>query len=275
MSSGLLCLCFAGPQRADTLRVSARRRSARGLILPAATTRVGRLGFPAVSIRPRDLDDPTYRAGVIDLLGLLARGELSAFERLSSDAGMAPTLHDRAALAEMANAEYHHFEQLRDRLVDLGVKPEEAMAPFDEAFASFHDHTQPNDWLEGLVKAYIGDGIAADFYREVSAALDQETRDLVISVLDDTGHAGFVVDRVRAAIAADARVAGRLALWGRRLVGEALCQAGRTAAERSALLSLILDGLDRRGMELSELSHVFAQIMENHARRMASLGLAA
>jgi rubrerythrin len=228
-----------------------------------------------VTTRRRDLEDPTYRAGVIDLLGLLARGELSAFERLSSDARLAPNIHDRAALAEMANAEYHHYEQLRDRLLELGVKPEDAMAPFDETFESFHRHTEPKDWLESLVKAYIGDGIAADFYREVSSALDQKTRDLVITVLDDTGHAEFVVDRVRAAIAADPRVAGRLALWGRRLVGEALCQAGLTARERGALLGLILDGLNWRGMDIAELSQVFAQIMENHARRMAALGLSA
>jgi hypothetical protein len=38
---------------------------------------------------------------------------------------------------------------------------------------------------------------------------------------------------------------------------------------------LILDGLNWRGMDIAELSQVFAQIMENHARRMAALGLSA
>lgn len=223
----------------------------------------------------RDLDDPAYRAGIIDLLGLLAHGEMSAFERLSADAGLAPNQRDRAALAAMANAEYKHFEQLRDRIVDLGADPVQAMAPFNRAFAEFHAYTEPKDWLEGLLKAYIGDGIAADFYREVATALDKDTRDLVIEVLDDTGHAAFVVDHVRAAIESDPRVAGRLALWGRRLVGEALSQAGSTAAEREALITLILDGLDRRGMDLTEISQVFSRITENHARRMAALGLSA
>ena len=27
--------------------------------------------------------------------------------------------------------------------------------------------TAPSDWLEGLVKAYVGDSISEDFYREV------------------------------------------------------------------------------------------------------------
>src|SRR5690349_23663221 len=47
---------------------------------------------------------------------------------------------------------------------------------------------------------------------------DEDTRSLVLSVLEDTGQADFAVSVVREAIAEDPRVAGRLALWGRRLV---------------------------------------------------------
>src|SRR4029453_2507537 len=118
---------------------------------------------------------------------------------------------------------------------ELGADPDDAMAPFREPLDAFHEHTTPADWLEGLVKAYVGDGIAADFYREVAAYLDQDTRSLVLEVLEDTGHADFAVDRVRTAIKADPRVSGRLALWGRRLVGEALSQAQRVAADRDSL----------------------------------------
>jgi len=38
------------------------------------------------------LQDPGYRHAVVDLLGAVAYGELSAFERLAEDAQMAPTL---------------------------------------------------------------------------------------------------------------------------------------------------------------------------------------
>src|SRR4051812_50049212 len=59
--------------------------------------------------------DPRYRAAVVDLLGALAYGELAAFERLAEDAKLAPTLEDKAELAAMAAAEFHHFQRLRDR----------------------------------------------------------------------------------------------------------------------------------------------------------------
>jgi hypothetical protein len=219
--------------------------------------------------------DQEYREAVIDLLGVLAYGELSAFERLAADAALAPKIDDKAAIAGMATSEYRHFLALRDRLADLGVDPGEAMSPFRPALDGFHAHTAPSDWLEGLVKAYVGDGIGTDFYKEIANFLDPRTRELVLAVCDDMGNSAFIVDRVRTAIEADPRVAGRLALWGRRLVGEALSQAQRVAAERDALSMLLVGGVDRPGTDLAEIGRMLARLTDNHARRMAALGLAA
>ena len=221
------------------------------------------------------IDDPDYRAAVVDLLGVLAYGELSAFERLAADAALAPTIADKSALAGMAVAEHAHFERLSERLAELGADPNAAMEPFREPLDSFHRSTAPSDWLEGLVKAYVGDGIGQDFYTEMAAYLDPETRALVLEVMADLGHSAFAVDRVRAAIEADGRVAGRLALWGRRLVGEALTQAQRVAVERDALDALLVGSPDRPGMGLGGAGALFSRIIEQHSRRMASLGLAA
>lgn len=220
------------------------------------------------------MPDDAYETAVIDLLGVLAYGELSAFERLCADAALAPSLDDKAEVAAMACAEFGHFQQLRAKLSDLGVSADDAMRPFVAPLDAFHASTAPADWLEGLVKAYVGDGIAADFYREISVLLDQANRALVLEVFADTGHSEFVVSRVRAAIVADPRVAGRLALWGRRLMGEALSQAQRVAAERDALAGLLAGG-SGGGMDLVELGRMFTRITEQHTKRMAALGLAA
>jgi hypothetical protein len=212
------------------------------------------------------------REAVVDLLGALAYGELTAFERLALDSRLAPTIADKASLAGMAAAEFGHFRSLVDYLRDeIGVDPEKAMEPFVTPLNEFHESTAPSNWLEGLVKAYVGDNIAADFYREISVFLDPSTRDLVLQVLEDTGHSEFAVDRVRAAIRADPAVAGRLALWGRRLVGEALTQAQRVAAERDALILLVAGS----GDNLGEFSRMLGRITERHTERMASLGLSA
>jgi len=204
--------------------------------------------------------DPMYVAAVVDLLGVIAYGELSAFERLAADVRLAPGLEDKAELAAMASTEFGHFIRLRDRLAELSVEPYAAMAPFQEPFDAFHARTAPADWFEGLVKAYVGDGLAADFYREISAFVDVDTRALIISSLEDAGQSAFVVDRVRKAIAREPRVGGRLALWGRRLMGEALSQAQRVAADRDALTTLLSGGVGRPGMDLAAIARLFARL---------------
>ena len=78
---------------------------------------------------------------------------------------------------------------------------------------------------------------------------------------------------MRSSIENDPKVGGRLALWGRRLVGEALSQAQRVAADRDALTSLLTGTVDRPGLDLAAVSRMFSRLVENHTRRMATLGL--
>jgi tRNA-(MS[2]IO[6]A)-hydroxylase (MiaE)-like len=223
--------------------------------------------------RPPAMEDPVYAEAVVDLLGAVAYGEISAFDRLAQDARMAPGLADKGELARMASVEYTHYERLCDYLVALGADPVTAMEPFRKAFDDFHVRTASSDWLEGLVTAYVGDGLAADFYTEIAAFLDPDTRTVIVESLRDTGNADFVVDRVRAAIARDHRVGGRLALWGRRLMGEALTQAQRVAADRDALTALLTGGVDRPGLDLAAMGRLFTRLTENHTKRMENLGL--
>lgn len=215
--------------------------------------------------------DAPQADALTDLFGLLAYAELVAFFNLSGDAALASSLEDKAALGEMAVAEFGHFRVLHGALTRMGAVPEQAMHPFVGPLDAFHARTAPADWLEGLVKAYVGDGIAADFYRAIAELLEPQARALVQEVLADTGHADFVISRVRAAITADPPLAGRLALWARRLVGEALAQAHRVVAERPALAVLIV-GAGAAGGQ-GDIGRTFARLTDAHDQRLASLGL--
>ena len=141
------------------------------------------------------------------------------------------------------------------------------MAPFVGPLDDWHAQTTPGDWLEALVKAYVGTGIALDFYREAATRVDDETRELVEEVLADEGRSQFAVERVGAAIKEDPRQSGRLALWARRLVGEALSQGQHVAAARPELAMLLVDAAG------DDIARMFARLTEAHGKRMAALGL--
>jgi len=216
------------------------------------------------------LDDPAYRAGVIELLGLLGAGEYLAFERLVSEAGLAPTLGQRLRIADIAVGELGHYRLLRARLVELGADPDEVMTSFLPPLERYHAMTAPSDWLEGLVKAYVGDSIATDFYREIGAMLDPESAALVLEVCSELGKTRVVIEEVRAAIRADPRRSGRLALWGRRLLGEMLSQAQSVAAEHDALADLIMSDSVASRLDLVGL---LERLTSAHVQRMGALGL--
>ncbi|QIM20234.1 hydroxylase [Phycicoccus sp. HDW14] len=210
-----------------------------------------------------------YDAAVVDLLGVLAYGELTAFIRMAADCDLAPTLSLKSQMGALATADYLHYQQLSEHMVGRGIDPEAAMAPFVAPIAAFHERTRPRGWLEGLVKAYVGDGIAKDFYREMTAFVDEPTQAVMQAALEDAGHADFVVQIVRDTIRTDRTTAGRLALWGRRLLGEALSQAQAVAVERDAMAALLVGG----GADLGDVGRMFTRLTDNHQRRMTRMGL--
>ena len=216
---------------------------------------------PAASPRPGP--------AVVDLLGLVAYGELLAFDRMAADARLAPDLRRRAILSEMAAVEIVNYRRLADRLVTLGVDPEDAMGPYVAALHDYHDSTEPKDWFEALTKAYVGDALADDFFREVATFLAEPDRRLVLDVLHDSQYSDFAAAEIRAAIAADPKVANRLSMWARRLVGEGLAQAGRVAGERTALSSLISENFGD-GVGVPTL---LKRLTSAHTDRMVAVGL--
>jgi hypothetical protein len=200
--------------------------------------------------------------GVDELFALLAYGEVAAFYRLTEEARMAPNLRGRINMASMAAAEMNHYEMLRDALERRGVDVVPAMTKYASALENYHRLTTPSTWLEALVKTYVGDALAADFYLEVA--------DVVRAVLAETGHSQFVVAEVQAAVTASDKQRHRLALWSRRLLGEAITQAQYVLADHDELVDLVMSS----GEGLTQMTEFFDRLQHTHSTRMHELGLA-
>lgn len=207
--------------------------------------------------------------GVTELFALLAYGEVAAFYRLTDEARMAPNLAGRINMASMAAAEMNHYEVLREALESRGVDVVRAMTRYASALENYHRLTTPSTWLEALVKTYIGDALAADFYLEIADALPDDAAGVVRAVLSETGHSQFVVAEVKAAVTASDKQRHRLALWSRRLLGEAITQAQFVLADHDELVDLVMSSGG-----LAQLTEFFDRLQKTHGRRVQELGLA-
>ncbi|GEA80189.1 ferritin-like fold-containing protein [Cellulomonas uda] len=232
---------------------------------------------------------PASTADAVELLGLVAQLEHTAFVRLAGDCALAPDVEQRLALSRFAAAAVERRDRVLARVAELGADPAASMRQFDDVLTEFDERTQPSSWWERLLKAYVGYGVADDFCRIAAQGLDERSRAVVLEVLDDASHAELAVAELDAAGSGDGVLSSRLALWGRRLVGEALGTVQRLITQRPALERLVAaaaaepDGAPSDGGNASAAgtttpnapAKVFGELTAQHTRRMSRLGLTA
>jgi len=114
------------------------------------------------STTPVAFEDPQYREAVVDLLGAIAYGEISAFERLAEDAKLAPTLEDKVAIATMATVEFAHVARLNARMAALGADPTTADVPIVILTGHELSALDKEDVVPAKARQPVEDGAAAD-----------------------------------------------------------------------------------------------------------------
>lgn len=218
------------------------------------------------------------RSDELTLLGLVGQLELIAFTRLAEDSALAPTLDQRLRLARFSAGAVARLERIFARVEGLGGSPQAEVARFANVMDDFDARTPSSTWSERLLKAYVGYGVADDFCKIASARLDEATCTLVNEVLDGASHADLVVTELAAASADDAVLRSRLALWGRRMVGEALGVVQSLVQTQPGLARLVSEGCVAPGESADALvpdgaAHLFNRLTAEHTHRMGRLSL--
>lgn len=203
------------------------------------------------------------------LFAVLLAGEYEAFYRLIDESKMAPDVASRIAIARMAASEIGHFDLLAEQVSARGLVPSESVERYRSVFDQYHRATTPKTWYEALVKAYVGDGLAADFYREMAGVLPAEAQAVIEQVMGTTASSRFAREQVSKAVARDPRLKSPLTLWGRRLLGEAITHAQWVLAAEEEVTDLLF----AEAASLQGVAGFFDAIAAEHAKRMSDLGL--
>jgi hypothetical protein len=224
-------------------------------------------------LKPRSERSPVARVDLHDLtpdpssyLGQAAYLQLVSFQALSSVITADPSLADKQRLAAPAASALEKYEAFTTEIHRRDGDPLEVMAPFTRGAERLYALVQGADWIETLLAVLVTSGLLEDFFIRVSGGLpaDLGLRSEQILLTRRKGDDG-VLEVLRSEIERDSELTSRLAVWGRRLVGDTLLIA------RS-----VLRGYDRlEASEEREIEPIFTELIADHTRRMDSLGLTA
>ena len=196
-------------------------------------------------------------------LGQAAYIQLSLFEDLSRLVALAPTIEAKDALSRASAISLDRYRGLAAEIRRHGSEPSAAMEPYTAGVDFFQRVTQGADFYESLMTSHITAGILDDFFARLALGLTPADTARIIPLYDPS-HESLLAEQLRIGIAANPRIAARLAMWGRRLVGDAMLVA------RSALATPPSSEKDE-----AKIEPVFTELIAAHTRRMDALGLTA
>jgi hypothetical protein len=222
-------------------------------------------------LKPRGESRAAKRVDIADLvpepvtyLAQAAYFQLGVFESLALAVANAPGIHAKENLSTAAGRVLAKHHGLVAEMKRRGSDPAEAMTPFAPHLDRFRTTTLGADWAELLLWCFLTAGFLDDFFIRLSAGLPSDIGPRAAQILGEDEGTHVIVTELQAAIAADPALASRLALWGRRLVGDTLLVA-RSAIHATG--DLVSDEL--------RIEPVFTELIAAHTRRMDSLGLTA
>ncbi len=234
------------------------RRRKKRVVVPRLHSR----GEVSATVNKVDLAELT--PALVPYLAQAAYLQLTIFETLSGALATSPSTESKEVVSRAASFSLAKHHGLVAELTRKGVDAAGAMEPYAPRIDEYRRRTLGSNWYETMVTAYVTAGLLDDFSRTLATGLPAESAGRIAEILDaEDGH-DLIMGELRRAIEQDPKLASKLAMWGRRLVGDTLLIA------RSAL-AMPVDGRS----EEARLEPVFTELVAAHTRRMDALGLTA
>ena len=199
----------------------------------------------------------------LSYLGQVAYFELAVFESLTRAVSEAPDLASKEDLSLVAGEALDKHHGMVNIIRQMKADAAATMQPFTEDIDRFESLTHGRDWYETLLGVYLTAGFLNEFFLELAGALPKKHRLTVQEILSTDRTGEVLVAAIRGGIEVDPKLASRLAMWGRRLMGD-------TQLVARGALRLSADGSDE-----SKLEPVFTDLIGTHTKRMDALGLTA
>lgn len=210
------------------------------------------------------VDLATLTPDLTTFLGKSAYLQLAIFENLSRVVRTAPSTESKSALSQVAGLALVKHQGLVAEIERHGADAAATMQPFVPEIDRFQRISEGNDWFESVTSCYLTAGFLDDFLVRLSAGLPGAAGARIVAILEADSGEAIIVAELIAAIEKNPRLGARLAMWGRRLVGDTMLLARWT-----------LRPSDNHDSDEARIEPVFTELIAAHTRRMDALGLTA
>jgi hypothetical protein len=197
-------------------------------------------------------------------LGKAAYVQLMIFENASRVVATAPTTEAKTILSDVAGYALAKHQGLTEEIERHGGDAAKIMEPFAREVDAFQRMTQGHDWFESVTTCYLGAGFLNDFFLRLAGGLTTSALPRILAILEAESGEKLIAKELLSAIEGNPRLAARLALWGRRLVGDTMLIARWT-----------LGTTENHDSDEARIEPVFTELIAAHTRRMDALGLTA
>lgn len=232
---------------------------------------LGKPTAPSRKLRSRGDQDSATKVALQELapeilpfLGLVAYLELEVYEASTRAVANAPSLPAKDVLSTAAGIALHKQQAFAEEIRRRGHEPHTIMAPYTGVIDRYLARIDTDDWHEMVLSVYLVAGLFDDFFATLGAGLKDRFAPEAVRILSENTGRDAVQELLRTEIAAHPGLGDRLALWGRRLVGDTLLVARG-----------VLDLSENRIIDQARVEPVFSELIADHIRRMDALGLTA
>lgn len=244
------------------------RRVSQKLSLPSRESGSGR---SQVQLNPSKLTPSTNI-----YLAHLAQVQLEIADLLQDDSQNAPTDAIRQKQQELAESYRKRAAEVEELIVRSGSSLMEVQAEIRDRLDLLVAHTEGKGWEEDLMRVHIVFGILEDSLRQVARGLPAAKRIRVEAMLLSDQLEEFCSSQLSARMAEESEIAGRLAMFGRMVVADALLEVRDSVSFEKVLPEgLPEDKTERAREQFRAIEPFVSELISEHTMRMDRLGLTA
>jgi hypothetical protein len=209
-------------------------------------------------------------------LSQLSQVQLAIAHLMQDDSINAPKAEIRERQLEISRAYKIRSAESEAMVLRTGDNVMDMQAEIRDRLDLLIQRTEGQDWHEDLMRIHIVFGILEDSLRRVAKGLTPAKRIRVEAMLLDSSLEKFCEQELKRAIDNSPEISGRLAMFGRMVVADALLEV-RDSVDLSKVLphSLATDSVSLAREQFKVLEPFTSELISEHTVRMDRLGLTA